>query len=209
MEFACPTCREPNATYFPDVPCTSWKRGFEGIRIWCCEICKSLDELALASCFDDNKVHKVLKDSLHHFRVYHKRENLKSHKGNGTYKGAFAFTLTKSPSDDLTVDEMITAARKLMAQKSCPVKKYAWVLEYKDYDQKTHPHIHGMYETETGGRIERKHFKRAWPIWDETVRQGAGFRGGYHRPVNSDDDYSHYMAKDFYEDGRVADSSLE
>jgi hypothetical protein len=115
--------------------------------------------------------------------------------------GAFAFTLTKSPTDDLTEEDMIVAVRKLMAQKSCPVEKYAWYLEHKD--DGAHPHIHGMYKTTTGGKIENKHFKRAWRIWDPTLRLGAGFRGGYHRPVRSDEKYSTYIAKD----GGIGDSN--
>lgn len=117
-----------------------------------------------------------------------------THLGNGTYKGAFAFTLTKSPDDELTEFDMIKAVRKIMSQKSCPVIKYAWYLEYKE--DNTHPHIHGMYETETQGRIEKKHWKRAWPIWDEAHKLGQGFRGGYHRKVRSDEGYSSYIKKD-------------
>lgn len=119
----------------------------------------------------------------------------KTHSGNGLYQGAFAFTLTKSPDDDLTEEDMIKAAEKIMNQQSCPVEKYAWYLEYGDPELKAHPHIHGMYETTTKGRIERKHFKRAWPIWDEKTPLGRGFRGGYHRPVRAEEGYSDYIKK--------------
>lgn len=128
------------------------------------------------------------------------------HEGNGTHKGAFAFTLTKSPKDSVTVGEMIAAVKKLMTQQSCRVKKYAWYLEYKGTDDAglpNHPHIHGMYETETGGRIEAKHFKRAWPLWDEKVRLGQGFRGGFHAPVKDETQYSEYIKKD----GGIGESS--
>ena len=134
----------------------------------------------------------------------HLKSHDKSHTGNGTYNGPFAYTLTKSDKDALTVGEMIKAAQKLMSQKSCPVIKYAWWLEYKGDDQ-SHPHIHGMYMTKTGGRIEAKHFKRAWPIWDEKIRMGAGFRGGYHRPVRHEECYEEYIAKD----GGVGESLLQ
>lgn len=128
----------------------------------------------------------------------HLKSHDKSHTGNGTYQGAFAFTLTKSPKDEQTVLQMITAAEKLMRQKSCPVKKFAWYLEHKPTldDTEAHPHIHGMYETADGKRIESKHFKRAWPIWDPSVKLGAGFRGGYHRPVRSEEKYKDYICKD-------------
>jgi len=129
------------------------------------------------------------------------REFLKdtSHKGNGTYKGAFAFTITKSPHDLLEIDDMLEAVRKIMSQKSCPVARYAWYLEDKGKDDNgipLHPHIHGMYETLTHGRIEKKHWKRAWPIWDESTKMGQGFRGGYHRPVRVEESYDQYMKKD-------------
>jgi len=118
----------------------------------------------------------------------------KTHKGNGTHAGSFAFTLTKSPQDPLTEDHMIAAVKKIMSQKSCPVSKYAWYLEHKE--NQTHPHIHGIYETTSMGRIEAKHFKRAWPIWDEKTPMGAGFRGGYHRPVKHGESYEDYISKD-------------
>lgn len=120
----------------------------------------------------------------------------RTHKGNGAFQGAFAFTLTKSPDDDLTEFDMIKAVRKVMNQKSIPVFKYAWYLEYGDPEEKKHPHIHGLYETQNGGRIEAKHFKRAWKIWDEKTRLGKGFRGGYHRPIRSEEAYADYIRKD-------------
>lgn len=119
-----------------------------------------------------------------------------THTGNGAHQGMFAFTLTKSTSDELSEEDMLKAVRKVMNQKSCPVKKFAWYLEYGDPETKQHPHIHGLYETESQGRIEAKHFKRAWPIWDERAKLGKGFRGGYHRPVLSEEGYSDYIAKD-------------
>lgn len=129
-----------------------------------------------------------------------------THVGNGAYLGAFAFTLTKSPKDSLTVADMIKAVQKVMGQKSQPLKRYAWYLEYKGTDEAglpAHPHIHGMYETENGRKIEDKHWRRAWPIWMEkdpvskkVIRLGAGFRGGYHRPVKFEENYDDYIKKD-------------
>lgn len=112
------------------------------------------------------------------------------------YKGPFAFTLTMSPKDGLTEEDLVSAVRKVMSQQSCPVSKYAWYLEYGNKETKEHPHIHGMYETFSGGRIEKKYWKRAWKIWDERTALGAGFRGGYHRPVRSEERYSDYIKKD-------------
>lgn len=126
----------------------------------------------------------------------------KPREGNGAPKGRFAFTLTKSPTDPFTIEDMLNAVRKIMKQKSCPVAEYAWYYEDKGKDDNgipIHPHIHGMYETHTQGRIESKHFKRAWSIWgenDPSKRMGQGFRGGYHRPVRSDEAYNNYIKKD-------------
>jgi len=123
-------------------------------------------------------------------------------KGNGKPQGAFAFTLTKSPTDDLSVEDLVAAVRKVMSQKSMPVKRYAWA--YEDKGDGKHPHIHGMYETETGARIHSKYWKRAWKIWDENKPMGQGFRGGYHRPVRNEDSYQDYIAKD----GGLAENNL-
>ena len=104
-----------------------------------------------------------------------------------------------SPEDALGKPDLLRAVRKIMGQKSCPAVRYAWHYEDKGVDangRPIHPHIHGMYETATGGRIEAKHWKRAWKIWDEKSRHGAGFRGGYHRPVRSNEGYAAYIAKD-------------
>lgn len=138
--------------------------------------------------------------------VYHTRSQKCTHfkktikrSGNGAPSGAFAFTITKSPTDPVSISDMLTAVRKVMAQKSCPVTKYAWHYEDKGKDAEgnpLHPHIHGMYETATGGRIEAKHWKRSYAIWDEKQRCGAGHRGGYHRPVKDNESYMDYIAKD-------------
>lgn len=161
----------------------------------CCVICKAWDRTWLMLAENDVALNRSIKEWVKtHLEPFHSGK-VKSHKGNGAPQGAFAFTLTMSPKDGYTQDEMITAVRKIMGQQSCPVKRYAWYLEYGNMEEKTHPHIHGMYETEGGGRIERKHFKRAWPLWDESQRLGAGFRGGYHRPVRDGEAYNDYIAK--------------
>lgn len=157
------------------------------------------------------------------YDVIHKRfeehletEHKKTHTGNGAPQGRFAFTLTKSPKDNLTVADMFKAVRKVMSQKSNPVAKYAWYYEDKGRDANDdpiHPHIHGMYETATLGRIERKHWKRAWSIWgegDPTKKIGEGFFGGYHRTVKMNEAYSDYIRKDdgFSESAGFADETV-
>lgn len=182
MEFACPTCREPNATFFSDVQCVK-----------CCPVCRDSDKLGVAFAFDEVRLRRIQKDWWAHAQQYHKRIS-RSHVGNGRYTGPFAFTLTKSPKDDLTEKDMIEACRKVMTQTSKPVEKYAWYLEYKDEER--HPHIHGIYETHDGTRVPKRQFQRAWSIWDEDKAHGAGFRGGYHRPVRSNEGYKDYIMKD-------------
>lgn len=183
MWFDCPGCGSKSSTNFEDVPCVE-----------CCVECKRIDRDGLTCVYDDRKMADNMRKLWEHINTFHKRIS-KSHKGNGAYQGQFAFTITASPNDNLTKEDMLTAVKKLMAQKSCPVKYYAWYLEYGDMENQTHPHIHGMYETESQGRIEAKHFKRVWKIWDEKQRLGQGFRGGYHRPVRDKEAYSDYIKK--------------
>ena len=166
---------------------------------FCCPKCERLDYL-LDGCQPPFTQYRNAVRL--HMREDHQGSNKKSHEGNGKPKGAFAFTLTKSPTDDLTEEDMIGAVRKLMGYTSYNVVKYAWYLEYTDVETKKHPHIHGMYELDTQGRIENKFFKRAWNIWDPKTRMGAGFRGGYHRPVKSEEGYKDYIS----EDGGLHDS---
>lgn len=195
MSLPCCKCGEAGWCWFPDVPCFR-----------CCDICRTLKANAMAVIHNDILLDKAIRAETKHTLEYHKREKPRSHSGNGAPQGAFAFTLTSSPTDGLTKEDMVAAVRKVMAQQSCPVVKYAWYLEYGDKELKTHPHIHGMYETITLGRIEAKHWKRAWRIWDEKVRMGAGFRGGYHRPIRDGEAYADYIRKDAEEVG-VSDRS--
>lgn len=124
----------------------------------------------------------------------------KSHTGNGRHKGLWAGTLTKAPTDPISEADMITAINKLMAQKSCPVVKYAWYLERKE--DGLHPHVHFLYETETGGRITQRTFQRVWSIWDEKKEykdsngKYKGHRGGYHKEVADLYAYKDYISKD-------------
>lgn len=186
MEFACPTCGERESTYFPDVPC---------VKRACCEICAEFDREQLSVCWDDRKLQKSFKQHYKHLMEFHRRIK-HTHEGNGAPTGPFAFTLNMAPTDGLTKDDMIVAARKIMGQLTKPVTKYAWYLEYGDNETKEHPHIHGMYETRDGGRIPARQFKRAWPIWDESQRLGRGHRGGYHDVVRNGEGYSSYIKED-------------
>ena len=112
---------------------------------------------------------------------------------NGRPKGVFAGTLTMSDTDEFTQTDMITSIKKVMNYKQSNVKKYAWYLEFTE---KGLPHIHFIYETETGGRIKAQLFSRAWPIWNENKPVGVGHRGGYHKNVADVDAYRAYIKKD-------------
>lgn len=188
MSVACPTCGE------------QWGVEFVGCGN-CCSVCKDLDRQC-ARQENPRLYTELFGQYMKHLRSHRPKGLARS--SNGAPRGAFAFTLTCSPSDGYTEEDMIKACKKIMSQRSCPVEKYAWFLEYGNTDERTHPHIHAMYETTSGGRVEAKHFKRAWPIWDESRRQGAGFRGGYHRPVRDSEKYVDYIAKD----GGIGESSL-
>lgn len=181
MEFHCTHCGE---TFPPHI-----------VKCTCqCEVCYSQLK-ALSGCsWKHGEWEKMMRAIYSHLQQFHGMKNVHSHSGNGAHNGMYAFTLTFSPTDGYSEVDLLNAVEKVMNQKSCPVKKYAWYLEYKEEGR--HPHIHGIYETESGGRIEAKHFKRAWPIWDEKQRLGQGHRGGYHSPVISDDSYLTYIAKD-------------
>jgi len=165
-----------------------------------CEKCRYIEE-GLYNCANDTTYHgrqewKKYSDlASRHDPDTHADIVLKkfSHEGNGAPSGIFAGTLTKAPDWSETEDDMIRAMHKIMEQKTCPVEKYAWYLEYTNADL---PHIHFIYKTVTGGRIHAKVFKRYWKQWDEKTKLGQGHRGGYHALAKSETAYVEYIEKD-------------
>lgn len=121
------------------------------------------------------------------------KPKLRSHKGNGAPRGVWAGTFTMAPTDPVNEDDMVIAIRKLFAQQTCPVEKYAWYLEYTENEL---PHIHFCYKRSDGTRIHSKVFKRIWKTWDESVAVGRGHRGGYHHICADTDAYMKYISKD-------------
>lgn len=113
--------------------------------------------------------------------------------GRPHHKGLHAGTLTQQPDAETTEDDMVIAMKKIFSQKTCPVKRYAW---YVEYTQNGTPHIHFIYEAESGGRIHAKVFMRYWKLWNEARRQGSGFQGGFHKEVASEVAYLEYISKD-------------
>lgn len=118
-----------------------------------------------------------------------------AHKGNGVHQGLWVGTLTMAPTDGFNEEDMINAMRKIFAQQTVPLKKWAY---YREYTKNGTPHIHFCYETETGGRIHKKIFQRYWKLWDEPRNQTGrgGFPGGYHTSAKSETAYLEYMSKD-------------
>lgn len=173
------------------------QREFDKLKCTC-EACYKWfvldDRVLMGVAFNDHLYDKYNKE----FKAEWQRNcvtipKVKHHTGNGKPKGTWAGTLTMSTKDPVNESEMITAVKKLFSQKTCPVEKYAWYLEYT---QNGTPHIHFIYRTADGGRILAKVFKRVWPLWDEHTVCGAGHKGGYHRLVHDEDGYMEYIAKD-------------
>lgn len=175
-------------------------------KLYNCTKCAELDELMRLYCQDTSfsgikQYDKAYAKFIDHYRYEctgagepMPRPKKGTHEGNGKHNGLFAFTLTFSPTDGKNQYDLLNAVDKLMTQKTCPVKKYMWYLETKENG--SHPHVHGVYQTESGGQIHTKVFKRYWSIWDPKSRLGAGFRGGYHKPVDSAVAYKEYIEKD-------------
>lgn len=168
----------------------------EGHSVLTCEACITHEtrcrEVARGDIREFDKMYKLITD------IWKKNcpmwlVKTKHHEGNGKPKGLFAGTLTMAPTDPENENTMVNAMRKIFSQETCPIKKYAWYVE-----QTTNglPHIHFIYETVSGGRIHQKVFKRYWKTWDESKKQGAGFRGGYHKSVDSPTAYMEYIEKD-------------
>lgn len=152
-------------------------------------------ECNMATHMGERKFEKLLKDMLqgHDPDTHQTVPKKKHHTGNSKPKGIFAGTFNMSPDDPYNEKDMIEAVRKLMRQKTNPVKRYAWYLEYTENGL---PHIHFIYETESGGRIIEQTFKRCWPIWNSESACGRGHRGGYHKHCADEEAYLKYIEKD-------------
>jgi len=110
----------------------------------------------------------------------------------------YAFTLTMPPEykSKKPIEE---SARLLMENGLTSGKpyekasKWAIVLEHTE---KGTPHIHGVYQTPSGRRIEQKYFKRYWDLWDEKIKMGHGHKGGYHQKARHSESYAAYIEKE-------------
>lgn len=174
-----------------------------------CDECKMINSM-LVTLAQDNSRRKEYDNwldlFLRHDPSTHTTASPKTtHSGNGVHQGLFAGTLTMSPDDKYNEEDMVGAIRKIFAQQTVPVKKWAW---YREYTKNGTPHIHFVYETESGGRIHKKIFQRYWKLWDEPRNQTGrgGFPGGYHSPAKSPTAYIEYISKD---SGRCAFKGFE
>jgi len=110
----------------------------------------------------------------------------------------YAFTLTMPP-DYKPKKSIEESARLLMENGLTSGKpyekpsKWAIVLEHTE---KGTPHIHGVYQTPSGRRIEQKYFKRYWDLWDEKIKMGHGHKGGYHQKARHSESYAAYLEKE-------------
>lgn len=106
------------------------------------------------------------------------------------HRKVYAFSLTTPDSDASAA--ICEAAIKLFEQKSVPISEGECYLEYGSTGYL--PHVHGWYETEHGGRVFTKVFKRVWPLWGEDRRHHTKFRGGYHELVKNPQAYNLYAS---------------
>lgn len=201
----------PEYMEYPRIPNSELKGQFEryvdnhpleetSFREWIyrnCPDCRMIHQMLLDSC-DDIRLSSIWKkardlEDRHNTETHITAPPKRTHKGNGTHNGIWAGTLTMSPNDHTNENEMVHAMTKIFSQQTCPVKRYVWYVEQTDNGM---PHIHFIYETDAGGRIHQKVFKRYWKIWDESQKIGRGHRGGYHKPVESETAYLEYIEKD-------------
>lgn len=109
----------------------------------------------------------------------------------------YAFTLTQPP-DYKPAKPIEELARLIMTSglTSTPAERASQWAFVKEYTEAGVPHIHGVYKTRSGRRIEQKYFKRFWKIWDEKVPLGQGHKGGYHAKARNNQCYAAYMEKE-------------
>lgn len=139
-----------------------------------CEVCKRFLEIDYTNIPLESKCKLMTDDVIKH------HEHMKS--VHDKKRKTFAFTFTTNSDSQLEIQkEMCFAAYKLYLQRTTPVLQGEVYLEYTEAGR---PHLHGWYETEDGGRIFAKTFRRCWPHWAEKDRQ-KHFAGGYHEEMKT------------------------
>lgn len=109
----------------------------------------------------------------------------------------YAFTLTMPPT--YVPKKPIEETARLILTNGLTSKPYEKITEWAyvlEHTEQGTPHIHGVYKTPSGRRIEQKYFKRYWDLWDEKVVLGNGHKGGYHQKVRHGESLRAYMEKE-------------
>lgn len=114
----------------------------------------------------------------------------------------YAFTLTMPP--DYKPKKPIEEAARLILEHGLVSQTKEKACEWafvKEHTQQGTPHIHGVYKTPSGRRIEKKYFKRYWDLWEEPndkdkPRNYHGHKGGYHQKARHAESYKAYMEKE-------------
>ena len=136
--------------------------------------CSHMKETVIPKC----------EEMMKHCRQWHQKKDAKQ----------FAFTFTTNLTKEQIQQDMVEAAHKLFRQQTVPIREGEAYLEYTEEGR---PHIHGWYETEDGGRVFAKIFRRCWPYWGEKSGK-TKFAGGYHEMMKTSR-YKGYSASE----GRV------
>lgn len=122
-----------------------------------------------------------------HFKPWYETHRAAQHEAK--QRRVWAFSLT---TPDITAaSDLWDASIRLFEQRSVPISQGESFLEYGSSGL---PHVHGWYETEHGGRVFTKVFKRVWPLWGEDRRHHTKFRGGYHELVKNPAAYNLYAS---------------
>jgi len=112
-------------------------------------------------------------------------------------RGPHEFTLTYSPTKHgWNTDEGKAAMREAIERLTRYYREE--IEEFHAVGELTQagiPHVHAWYRLDGGRRITTKSFKRAYPIWNERNKLGAGHEGGHHAPVKRQSDFDGYIEK--------------
>lgn len=115
----------------------------------------------------------------------------------GHFLGAREFTLTYSPK--WFTDEEARLKMKLAIERLTSYHKTE-IVELKavgEVGKEGNSHIHCYYLLDGGKKIPEKHFKRAYPYWDSSVKlSSTGHKGGHHAEVKSEADFKSYIDKE-------------
>lgn len=165
-----------------------------------CSVCSNIDKDVVFLPEGDKITCGCIVDDVHKCNIISLCEShsVKADSRKANPGTEYAFTLTMPP-EYISKKPIEESARLLMENGLTSGKpyekasKWAIVLEHTE---KGTPHIHGVYQTPSGRRIEQKYFKRYWDLWDEKIKMGHGHKGGYHQKARHSDSYAAYIEKE-------------